>query len=375
MSVRRGIASIASVTPLLVFVCHLQYATPAAAKETWRITDIAASARIHMREEANNRSRIIAYIPGDARGLSRGECERGWCEVEYQGLTGWVFARYLARDTAPPREKTTAGPAAPLNAFAAKKILRLAQRDGAPLPIYTSPDGDRAAGNIPAGVETVEGLGSCVRDRCQVRAGVLVGWLKADAFAAEDEANDQGATAALAVTVATDPGKALNKTEPTATQAAVPVAALQPLGDLDTKSYTLAGLGGQSSLAMREQPDGTSRILGWIPNGATDVQGLRKCVEKWCLVRHGAVSGWVARRHLADVAVESSQMFQAKGVALWGAVDVLDYPNANANVVGKIPSYATGIVPIGGCDDEWCHVRYLGIAGWVNGQNLEPQAR
>jgi SH3-like domain-containing protein len=305
MNVWRGIASIASVTPLLALVFHLQYA--AAAKETWRITDIAASARIHLREEANNRSKIIAYIPGTARGLSRGECEGGWCEVEYQGLTGWVFARYLARDAAPPREKTAGAPASP------------------PL----------------------------------------------NALAAANEANGQDATAALA----TDAGRALNKTEPTATQVAVPAAALQPLGDIDSKSYTLAGLGGQSSLAMREQPDGTSRILGWIPNRATDVQGLRKCVEKWCLVRHGAVSGWVARRHLADAAVESTQMFQAKGVALWGAVDVLDYPNPQANVVGKIPSYATGIVPIGGCDDEWCHVRYLGIAGWVSGEYLEPQAR
>jgi SH3-like domain-containing protein len=329
-----------------------------------------------MREEANNRAKIIAYIPGNARGLSRGECGNGWCEVEYQGLTGWVFARYLARDAAPPREKTAGAPASPpLNALAAKNTLRLAKRDGAALPIYASPDDERATDSIPAGVETVEGLGSCVRERCPVRAGVLVGWLRADAFAAEDEANDQGATAALAVTVATDASKALNKTEPTATQAAVPAAALQSLGDIDTKSYTLAGLGGQSSLAMREQPDGTSRILGWIPNGATDVQGLRKCVERWCLVRHGAVSGWVARRHLADVAVESSQMFQAKGVVLWGAVDVFDYPNPQANVVGKIPSYATGIVPIGGCDDDWCHVRYLGIAGWVSGQYLEPQGR
>ena len=126
---------------------------------------------------------------------------------------------------------------------------------------------------------------------------------------------------------------------------------------------------------MREKPDGDSRILAWIPNGAKDVEGLRKCVEKWCLVRHANVSGWVVRRHLADVSVESTQMFQARGVELWGSLDVLDYPNANGNVVGKIPSYATGIVPIGGCDDDWCHVRYLGIAGWVSGQNLEPQAR
>ena len=86
---------------------------------------------------------------------------------------------------------------------------------------------------------------------------------------------------------------------------------------------------------MREQPDGTSRILAWIPGNATDVEGLHKCVEQWCLVRHGDVSGWVARRHLADLSVESSQMFQAKGVELWGSVDVLDYPNEHAKVSAK----------------------------------------
>jgi SH3-like domain-containing protein len=377
MNVWRGIASIASVTPLLAIVFQLESSAPATAKETWRVTDIAPSARIHLRQEAHNRSKVIAYIPGDARGLSRGPCDDGWCQVEYQGLKGWMFARYLTRDEQPPQETAAAAlTSAQINALATRKTLQLAKRDGSPLAIYAFPN-ERlpVAGSLPPAVETVQGLGSCIRDWCYVRSGELIGWLRAEAFAAEEAATEPATAAALAVSMTSDESKALNKTEPTATHAIVQAAATLPaLGDLGTKSYTLAGLGGQSALAMREQPDGTSRILAWIPNGATDVEGLRKCVEKWCLVRHATVSGWVARRHLADVSVETSQTFQAKGVELWGTLDVLDYPNAHANIVGKIPSYATGIVPIGGCDDDWCHVRYLGIAGWVSGQYLEPQA-
>ncbi len=379
MSVWRGIAIIASVTPFWAIGLHPVYSSARAA-QSWHVIDIAPTARIHLREEPDNRSDVLAYIPGDARGLrATGPCDDGWCPVEYEGLKGWVFARYLAEDEPAPQDTAAASAPTPaqLRSLAVKKTLQLAKHEGVPLTVYAFAD-ERlpVAGILPPEAETVEGLGSCIRDWCYVRSGDLAGWLKAEAFALVDDAKAQGTTAALAQTITVDESKALNKNEPTATHAAVQpsAAALEP-HDGDNKTYTLAGLGGQSSLAMREEPDGTSRILGWIPNGATDVEGLHKCVEKWCLVRHGDVSGWVARRHLADASVESSQMFQAKGVELWGSVDVLDYPNAHAKVVGKIPSYATGIVPIGGCDDEWCHVRYLGIAGWVSGQNLEPQTR
>jgi len=382
-----GIAGIASITPLLVIAVHIASPSPVAAKEIWRINEIPPTARIHLRQQPNNRSKVVTYIPGDTRGLVGGRCSGDWCQVEYNGLKGWIFARYLAPDTSPPPNAAARippasdAPAAPnTQLLATKKLLPLAKRGAASLAVYAFPN-ERLpiAGSLPADVTVVQGLGSCIKGFCYVRSGELVGWLKVESFAVEDEAKTENTTntAAIVINPSPEDAKALNKTEPIATHVAVQAAtpALRPLGDLGNKSYTLAGLGSQSALAMREQPNETSRILGWIPNGAEHVEGLRKCVEKWCLVRHGDVSGWVARRHLADVSVESSQMFQAKGLELWGSLSVYDYPNAAANVVGKIPSYATGIVPIGGCDDEWCHVRYLGIAGWVSGQYLEPQAR
>jgi SH3-like domain-containing protein len=392
MKLWREIAGIASVTPLLAIAMHAATPASAAAREIWRITDLAPTARIHLRQQPNNRSKIVTYIPGDARGLVGGPCSGDWCQVEYDGFKGWLFARYLAPDNAPRRN--AAAPASPnvqvpnvqvpnVQVLMTKKLLQLAKRGGTPLAVYAFPNEQLPiAGSLPADVEVVQGLGSCIKGFCYMRSGELVGWLKLEAFAADELAKDENTanttnTAAIVVSPSPVEAKALNKTEPTSTQVAVQgaAAALQPLGDAGNKSYTLAGLGGQSALAMRESPDGTSRILGWIPSAATNVEGLHKCVEKWCLVRHGTVSGWVARRHLADASVESSQTFQAKGLELWGSVNVYDYPNAAANVIGKIPSYATGIVPIGGCDDEWCHVRYLGIAGWVSGQYIEPQAR
>ncbi len=379
MHVWRGIATIASVTPFLAIGLHPGLSAPATAAQSWHVIGIAPTARIHLREQPDNKSEVLAYIPGDARGLrATGPCDDGWCPVEYQDLKGWLFARYLAEDEPAPREIDAAAVPTPaqLRSLAVKKTLQLAKHEGVALTVYAFAD-ERlpVAGILPPETETVEGLGSCIRDWCYVRSGDLAGWLKAEAFALADDAKAQGSTAALAQTITVDESKALSKTEASVTPAAVQPTTLPEPHDGDNKTYTLAGLGGQSSLAMREEPDGTSRILAWIPNEATDVEGLHKCVEKWCLVRHGDVSGWVERRHLADASVESTQMFQARGVELWGSVNVLDYPNEHGTVVGKIPSYATGIVPIGGCDDDWCHVRYLGIAGWVSGQNLEPQTR
>lgn len=347
----------------------------AALAESWRAVNIEPAGRIHLRQSASNQAKILAYIPGDARGLSGGPCVDDWCPIEFRGQKGWVFRRFLA-----PDEATTADPGPEpsgirtVQPVALKKTLNIVNEDKRPIPIYAFPNEALAvAGSLPANTQTVEGLGVCIGNWCYVRSGAVVGWLRTAMIKPDDTALEGEATAKA------DPAvdeKALNKTEPTASQTSIVTAALpKAFGDTDVKTYTLAGLAGQNALPMREKPDGVSAIVAMIPNGAKDVEGLRKCVDRWCLVRYGNANGWVARRHLADVSVESSQTFQVSGLALWTPLDVFDYANPNAAVIGQIPSYATGIVPIGGCDDDWCHIRYLGIAGWVKGEHLEPQRR
>lgn len=223
----------------------------------------------------------------------------------------------------------------------------------------------------------MDGLGACVQNWCYVRWGGLIGWLPQKALVLDEESADaEETTASLGEKPPQDAREAVDKTVTTATRADIdPAPVTQPLTGADAKFYALAGVGGDSSLPMHEKADGGSRILGWIPNNAKTIKGLRNCDGKWCMVRWENQSGWVAWRHLADESMEGTQTFQVSGLPLWTPLDVLDQPSGDAAVVGTIPSYATGIVPIGGCDRTWCHIRYLGIAGWVSAAHLQPQKR
>lgn len=348
-----------------------------AAAESYRINNVDRASRIHLRQRPSNRSKVIAYIPPSGRLEGPGNCNEKWCEVAYKGRRGWIFRKYLVPDAqdaaaspAPPRSDP---PVAALPQDDRIKeippelrdtMLRLVFQNDRPIAVYAMPS-DRlpAAGRIDPGTEEVEDLGICTRKYCYVRHGQLVGWIAEDAIVKDDK-------------VAVAPPAAVDATVPTATQAAgqITESLIDGLGAIEVKTYTLAGLSGDASLPLRDKPEDGAAILGWIPGDAKAVEGLRKCVMKWCLVRHDAHTGWVLRRHLADE-TEAGKRFQVSGVALWGALDVVDYPGPDAAIVGHIPSYATGIVPIGNCDKDWCHVRYFGIAGWVNAKFIEPEKR
>jgi SH3-like domain-containing protein len=354
------------------------FTLPAANAETFRINNVDRAARIHLRQTPSNRSKVVAYVPPDSRLESTGRCDSKWCEVTFKGKTGWVFRKYLAEiprtaatRPAPPPQAEPPVAALPKPSDAPKEIppdlqdtmLRLVFTGDRPIPVYAYPsERAPAAGRIDPGTEEVEDLGTCTRKFCYVRHGSLVGWILDQAIAKEDQAPG--------------PPQAFDNTVPTATQAGGQAASsiIDGLGGIEVKTYTLAGLSGDASLPVREEPGETAAIRGWIPGDAKGVEGLRKCVTKYCMVRYDTVTGWVARRHLADEGVGGPR-FQVSGVALWGALDVMDYPGADAAIVGHIPAYATGIVPIGACDRDWCHVRYLGIAGWVSARFISPQRR
>lgn len=350
---------------------------PDVVAESYRINNVDRAGRIHLRQTPSNRSKVIAYIPPSSRLDGVGNCNEKWCEVAFKGRRGWVFRKYLIPDA--PNTAASRAPARsdlPVAALPqddrAKEIppelqdtmLRLVFESDRPIAVYAMPS-DRlpAAGRIDPGTEEVEDLGICTRKYCYIRHGQLVGWIADEAIMKDDK-------------LAAAPPAAVDATVPTATQAAGQAAAslIDGLGAVEVKTYTLAGLSGDGSLPMRENPEDGAAILGWIPGDAKGIEGLRKCVTKWCLVRHEAHTGWVLRRHLADE-TEPDKRFQVSGVALWSALDVVDHPGPGAGVVGHIPSYATGLVPIGGCDKDWCHIRYLGIAGWVSTKFIEPQKR
>ena len=53
---------------------------------------------------------------------------------------------------------------------------------------------------------------------------------------------------------------------------------------------------------------------------------------------------------------------------------VFSFGGSDADIVGEIPYYAVGVVPIGDCNGEGCHVRYLGLVGFVDARRLRLEA-
>jgi SH3-like domain-containing protein len=371
--------------------------------KTWRITNVKQSGAIHLRQLPSSKSPIIGYIPANATNLSGGACKGSWCHVKYKGKKGWVYKKYLtaqkkkasSNTLAATPDKTPQNKANPLSFPAPPKgqdIQLKSSRDAPPIPVYAFPS-DRlpVSGRLPSATATVQSMGACVRNWCYIRSGTLVGWIPQTYFAnaSEDSSNQEAADTQLERTVDTassqkkSPEKeakveapVLHNTEPTATQIA-PLRSFIPK-EVEygaTKKYSLAGLPNGLPLVIREQPDENGAVLGSVPHDAKDVEGLHKCIKKWCLVRHHKLIGWVLRRHLADDSLKGTKSYLVTGIGLMDKLEVMDSPVTDGGVVGHIPAYATGIVPIGRCDGSWCHVRYLGLAGWVRSQYLTPTKR
>ena len=135
-------------------------------------------------------------------------------------------------------------------------------------------------------------------------------------------------------------------------------------------SYRVIGLGVEESLPIREGPLDTARVLGALSPAAKGIAGLETCIRQWCLIEHDGVRGYVRSRFLGRSEEVSSPKYGIDGEA---NLKVLSFGASDADVVGEIPFYAAGIVPIGNCNGEWCHVRYLGLVGFVDTSRLRPE--
>ncbi|WP_373636680.1 hypothetical protein [Yoonia sp. BS5-3] len=63
--------------------------------------------------------------------------------------------------------------------------------------------------------------------------------------------------------------------------------------------YAVTGVASDDSLNMRDQPNGSARILLALPHDATDLQVTQLSREgNWAYISRGEVSGWVAQRYL-----------------------------------------------------------------------------
>ena len=129
----------------LLFALGLVAAAPAIAQavadgpEAWAVTGVQSNDSLNLRVAPNADSRRIAKIPFNARGLKNLGCPNHvtfeqwkrmtttqrdwaarsrWCEVEYNGMKGWVASRFLKEDgddatqvpEATPERQNTARP-------------------------------------------------------------------------------------------------------------------------------------------------------------------------------------------------------------------------------------------------------------------------
>jgi SH3-like domain-containing protein len=329
-------------------------------------TDAAA---VHMRQGPSNRTTVIAYIPPQTIVARAGDCQPNWCRVAFKDKEGWVFRRYLIDKNEQPSPLDAVGAdsaTAPQGGVADEDdpaVLRAAPANGAPAVTIREFPGDAmpVVGTIPANSSDIVDLKRCVQSWCLVRYGDVAGWVANYELVREDD-DQADATATPAPAAEPPPAPKAPDVERT--------AALQPLSRVDARSpgdltkYVLAGVPAGGSLVLRRDATDHAAVVGSVPSDA-EIFGLKQCVRQWCLVQYRDASGYILRRHLARADAPASIRYRVDGVSFDTEIEVHEFPGRDATVIGTLPSYATGIVPIGNCDREWCHVRYFGIVGWV----------
>jgi SH3-like domain-containing protein len=234
----------------------------------------------------------------------------------------------------------------------------------------------KPVGYIPANARGVELAGPCKGSWCEVRYGDRTGWVSRGLLELETSEGGQRATSQSGADPAGAGTRDLSSTDASSIQGAppgsgAPAAEPAPQASDVPKTYVIAGLSSGAALEIRETPSDDANVIGSVPFDADGLEDLGQNFKKWRHIRHQGVSGWILGRHFAHGGAEG-QRFRVTGVGLMEDAPVREYPDAEAAAVGALPSHASGVVAIGSCDGQWCHVRYLGMVGWVERRFLEP---
>lgn len=332
---------------------------------------------VHIREGPSARSDAVAYVKPGAIVGSTGECDPKWCEVLFRDKKGWMFRTFL---TPTQQQAEVAADPAETDADAGFEYLTVvAESPSAIVKMQEWPGAGRAVvGFIPSDAGLIESLKTCVPGWCLVRYQQVEGWVAESELRLSDGGSLPPDFAARQAEGDAEPGGSDADAGTTANSAAgepTQIAALNQAGAApeDAQLYSLAGLSPGAALPMRGEPSPDAPVVGSIPHTATNIAGMKQCVRQWCRVRYEGATGFILRRHLARNNADPNLRYRVDAVAIEAVLNVYDFPGVDASAVGAIPAYATGIVPIGGCDREWCHVRYFGVVGWVNSRYLATE--
>lgn len=180
---------------LLLAAASAVFAT-ADGPDFFMVRDVAADDVLNIRNAPNPKARKIGEIPPDGDGIENLGCEGGlsfaewldatkeereaserrtWCRIAYDGIEGWVAARFLTEGSEPVM--TTAAAADPLR-------WRVLEVNGQPAVseafVIFAPDGSvsgstgcnqfRTLGTIESGVLLIDGPVMMTRKACAVEA-------------------------------------------------------------------------------------------------------------------------------------------------------------------------------------------------------------
>jgi uncharacterized protein YraI len=182
----------ASAFLTLVLVLCLQQ--PAGAQEsarTYRVVNVDYGDVLNIRSGPSAGFGIVGSIPPRGRGVRIvGSC-RGWCPVQYNGMSGWVNAAFLAAEpaeaaTEQQRYRTLAPPR---NLPTYWRVTGVSQ--GESLKVHEAPSTDASVVHaFSAQSGCIRLAGSCRKPWCQVafpvQSGAGVGWVDSRHLAPSD---------------------------------------------------------------------------------------------------------------------------------------------------------------------------------------------
>jgi SH3-like domain-containing protein len=280
-------------------------------------------------------------------------------------------------------------------------LVRL-RNDGRAFNLHIRPN-DKAliAARLQPPTRFVQFLGRCTSDWCYVRLGTAIGWLGRDRLLDDPSGPPVAPTMAIEERVSKTAAieEIVEDTQAPLVFANIPLpvrkgqppprrsASLfaqppepdeqqperQDVSHIARNTYALKEIYGQVFLPVQKNPDGTSQISGKIPFFARDIEALGKCVDDWCLIKRGAVQGWIRQRHLTDEPGVTEPRLQLEEVMPLDSLNVYSAPTKEASVVARINRPATDIRPLEACNEDWCNVRYLNTVGWVDPRYLTRQ--
>ncbi len=206
----------------------------------------------------------------------------------------------------------------------------------------------------------------CTKGWCLVEYKGIRGWIYKN-YVAETPVK-----AAPAAAVPAKPAAKAAPPQPLPVAAPQPAAAPPPARAAAPRSaasaaYRVIGLQPEESLPMREGPLDSEPMVASLSSSASGITDLRTCVRQWCLIGHDGIKGYAQSRFLAHERLGPTLRYSIAGET---NLKVFSYRAADADVVGEIPFYASGILAVGDCSGDWCHVRYLGLVGFVETRSL-----